>query len=1086
MLALRERFSQAEAFRALPEAVAGKPIPLSGLAGSSKALLAAALREANEQVLFVCCADDIEVEEWVEDLSLFSPPSELPPPLVLPELARDEDLRPLPGSLRARASVLHDLRPRTVVLAEMSALLAPIASAAEPADQLELSPGRRMEPSALHDQLKAADLRRVPHVAEGSEWAARGDVVDVFPEGHETPVRIEFFDDEIESIRRFDPTDQSSTVPLDEVVLTLPRRPQPGATTSEAFPLDLCDPERTLILVVEPVRFEEQLSRFTLREGTLSLPVAAFQNALTRFPAYSLSTLPVGDGHDLGCETLSLGPPEGWDLKGRIIAASKLLERPLVVLRSAPEVKRLERLAHEAIESGVGIDATFGHLARGFRIPRIKRCLLNHGEFFGTGIARRRYLGKKRRAPVESRVLGSFFELAPGDWVVHAVHGIAKFIGLERTKRGTTGGDEDHLRLCFANDVEVLVPASKIDLVQKYIGGGGDVTPKPDKLGSKAFSRRKAQVQSALHDTAAELLDLQVRRQQQQGFACPANDDLYDEFEHAFPFEDTADQEKSTVEILRDLTSPRPMDRLLCGDVGFGKTELAMRAAFRMVSAGKQVAMLVPTTLLCDQHGRTFRDRFASFPVHIEVLSRFQNAREKKDILALAASGGLDILIGTHQLLGKDVAFQDLGLLLIDEEQRFGVAHKEKIRSLRASVDVMTLTATPIPRTLHMSLLGLRDISSLATPPAGRLEIATQIVNRQASLIRSAILTELARGGQVFFLHNRVHDIERVRVELAGIVPEARIVVGHGQMSKRELLDAMHSFLKGEADVLLSTTIVESGIDIPRANTILVDNSHMFGLADLHQLRGRVGRDVHKAHCYLLIDPAHPMTEEARRRLQAMKRFSGLGAGFQVAMRDLEIRGAGNLLGREQSGHIAAIGYDMYCRLLQAAVERNTNPHRAPEPPEAAVAGEVDIGVEAFIPEGIVDDARLRLALLRELDEAADRESYQRVCASLRDRFGRLPDPLANLVSLFVIKHQLGSRGMHVARWVPPDQIMLSHATGHGPHGAWLEAFADVRPIAPNRTCLVLPPKTRKPEQVLRVLQDALIGRQRATKMSNR
>ena len=1063
---------------------------LGELAGSSKALLASILREQGTDTLIVCCLDEVEVEEWADDLKLFSPSGRhRNEARVLPELERNEELEALPASLRARSRILEGLGGGDVLLLTMSSLMAPVAPAASThGERIELRVGGTLDPHALFDRAKKAGMRRVPQVVRAGEISLRGDVLDVFAEGLIEPLRVEFFDDEIESIRSFDPSAQASTAELEAASFELVHGRSSGSLDPNELPhpLDLVDRPKAVVLVVEPVRFEEQLSRFTLREGTLSRQVAAFQEALKTTRSLSLSTLPVTGGQNFGVQAPRLAAVESWDLKGRILAASKLTERPFVVLRSEPEVERLRKLARETLGGASGFDAVSGHLAHGFRIPDLDRCVLNHGEFFGTGVARRRVRGKKARASIESTALGSFFELQTGDLVVHAVHGIAKFVGIERAPRGMQGGEEDHLRLAFADDVEVLVPASKIDLVQKYVGAGGG-TPKLDKLGGKSFSRRKAQVAKALRDMASELLDVQIERQRSPGFACPKDDDLYDEFEAAFPWDDTPDQSKSTREINGDLVSTRPMDRLLCGDVGFGKTELAMRAAFRVVSAGRQVAILAPTTLLADQHGRTFRERFASFPVRIEVLSRLQTPKQKREILEALAKSEVDILIGTHRLLGKQVKFAELGLLVIDEEQRFGVAHKEKIRSLRANIDVLTMTATPIPRTLHMSLLGIKDISSLSTPPTGRLEIETKIAHRQAGVIRRAILHELARGGQVFFLHNRVYDIEQVRRELEDIVPEARYVIGHGQMSEKELLGAMQSFLRAESDVLISTTIIESGIDIPRANTILVDNAHDFGLADLHQLRGRVGRDVHKAHCWLLVDPTRPMSNEAQRRLQAMEKFSELGAGFQIAMRDLEIRGAGNLLGPEQSGHIAAIGYDMYCKLLQAAVDRTqSGSKRLDDLPEFVVSEQVDIdlGVEAFVPEDFAGDQRLRLALLRELDGAVDAASLERIEASLQDRHGRLPAPIANLLSLFFVKHQLGARGIRSARWLPPDQIVLQHAPGRVPHGAWLDAFADVRPVAADRTTLVMAAKSGdKPEDVLALIEGSLRGRPPRSKL---
>ena len=1081
---VREAFAATDALASLPEERAGAAHALCNLAGSSKALLVAVLRERKDRPIIVCCVDADDVAEWQSDLALFSPVGRLRrEALVLPELERDEDLRPSTTSLLARSMVLSQVGRGDVLLTDMSSLLAPVATkAATSIDaRLTLQPHTRLDVEALQRLAEDHAMRRVPHVLASGEFARRGDVIDIWPATERRPLRIELFDDEIESLRGFDPGTQTSTTWLEDFELVFTKGQNRATSDAEqAFPLDFVDAD-ALVVVVEPVRFEEQLSRFTLRAGTTSKPVQAFEAACRRLASYSLSTLPAPGAHDCGVELPKLAPPEGWDLKGRLLATTKLRDRLLLVLRSEPEVERTLKLARETIGEGA-LDAISGGLSRGFRVRALGLTVLGHGEFFGTGALRRRPTRTKQKDVVASTALAGFFELATGDLVVHAVHGIAKFLGIERVARGTSGGAEDHLRLVFRDEVEVLVPASKIDLVQKYVGAGGALAPKLDKLGGKAFSKRKLQVVQALHDMAADLLDVHVRRQATRGFACPAEDPLYDEFLAAFAYTDTPDQAKTTEEILRDLRQERPMDRLLCGDVGFGKTELAMRAAFCTASAGRQVAMLVPTTLLAEQHGRTFRDRFASFPMRVEVLSRLQKPKLSQEVVEGLASGSVDIVVGTHRLLAKNVRFKDLGLLLIDEEQRFGVAHKEKIRQLRAHVDVLTLTATPIPRTLHMSLLGIKDISSLATPPPGRQEIETQIANKTDEVVRNAILRELGRGGQVFFLHNRVYDIEVVKRHLEDLVPAARIVIGHGQMSENELIEAMRSFVQGEADVLLSTTIVESGIDIPRANTILIDDASNFGLADLHQLRGRVGRDVHKAHCILLIDPLKPLAPDARNRLQAMSKFSGLGAGFQIAMRDLEIRGTGNLLGPEQSGHIAAIGYDMYCKLLQAAATRSQSPDERRETDLELIDArevDVDLGVAAFLPEAFAPDQRMRIALLREMDGAIDAANFDRIHATLRDRFGRLPDPARNLLRLFFVKHALGALGIAGLRFQQPNQLVARHQSNRPLQGAWLAAFVDIRPMSADRSCLVLGPAPERaaawePDSILAHLTECL------------
>src|SRR5262249_22680179 len=577
-----------------------------------------------------------------------------------------------------------------------------------------------------------------------------------------------------------------------------------------------------------------------------------------------------------------------------------------------------------------------------------------------------------------------------------------------------SGAPEDHLHLEFADEVSLYVPASRIDLVQRYVGSGAGA-PQVDRLGGQSFRRRKEKVERALIDLAAELLEIQARRELKKRPAWKPDPELMRDLVAAFPYTDTKDQAEADREIEKDLGSARPMDRLLCGDVGFGKTEVALRAAFRVVSGGGQVAVLVPTTVLARQHFETFSERLADFPVEVAMISRHVSGESAKRALERAASGEVDVLIGTHRLLSKDVTFKNLGLVVVDEEQRFGVAHKEHFKRLRAEVDLLTLTATPIPRTLHFSLSGARDISALSEPPEGRQAIETIIAwTEDEQLIRKALLREKNRGGQAFFLHNRVHSIEVRQRELARIAPECSYAIGHGQMTGRELERVMDSFTRGEVDVLVATTIVENGIDIPSAGTILIDEAEHYGLSELHQLRGRVGRGAHQAHCYLLVDRSKPLDETARQRIKALEELTQLGAGFQISMKDLEIRGAGNLLGSEQSGHIGAIGYDMYCRLLRQTVERMRHappsdgeelrkllatevPAAVTEEIEAA-AVELELGLPASLPEDWIPAESTRLEVLRRLNAIESEQDVEEALAMLRDRFGRVPDEAGTLV----------------------------------------------------------------------------------------
>ncbi len=554
-------------------------------------------------------------------------------------------------------------------------------------------------------------------------------------------------------------------------------------------------------------------------------------------------------------------------------------------------------------------------------------------------------------------------------------------------------------------------------------------------------------------------------------------DPLERDFLDAFPFRDTEDQARAWREIQADLQKPSPMDRLLCGDVGFGKTELALRAAFRVAITGRQVALLAPTTILAEQHAKTFAQRCEPFGLRVEMLSRYRKPAERREVQDGLAKGAVDVVVGTHQLLSKDVSFHDLGLVVVDEEQRFGVRQKERLKALRAEVDVLTLSATPIPRTLHGSLLGIRGISTLDNPPPGRQEVETRVLFRDDRVLQDALTRELSRQGQVFVLHNRIQELEVLANRLRQLAPGARIAIGHGQMTEAEVEKTVRAFVRGEFDVLVSTTIVENGLDIARANTILIDQADHFGLAELHQLRGRVGRSSEKAYCYLLLDRDEPPGQEARARLKALEEFSHLGAGFAIAMKDLEIRGAGNLLGPQQSGHIASVGYDMYCQLLRSAVE-SAQQERPVHVQLAEV--DVDLRLKAYLPDDFLQDPRQRLELLRALDAATGRARNAELEGELRDRYGKLPKPVATLLRQFRLKHALMDLGVLSVQWVENDRLVVRHPAGVPLGGAWLDRFADVRPVEAGKTHLMLPKKRRgswSADDVLEFLLEAATGR---------
>jgi transcription-repair coupling factor (superfamily II helicase) len=613
--------------------------------------------------------------------------------------------------------------------------------------------------------------------------------------------------------------------------------------------------------------------------------------------------------------------------------------------------------------------------------------------------------------------------LRVGDYVVHAVHGVGQYLGLRAET--VLGATQDYLDLKYAGSDRMLVPVTQLHQIAKYSAAEG-ATPRLSKMGGADWARTKSRVTEALEKIADELVALYAERELSRGFAFGLDTAWQTEMEEAFPYEPTPDQQKAIDASKADMEQPKPMDRLICGDVGYGKTEVAMRAAFKAVADNKQVAVLVPTTLLADQHYRTFSSRFAGFPLRVEVLSRFIPKAMQRQILRELSEGKVDVVIGTHRLLQKDVAFADLGLIVIDEEQRFGVMHKERLKSYRASVDVLTLSATPIPRTLQMSLLGVRDLSLIQTAPKNRMSIKTLVVPASDAVVQRAITAELDRGGQVYYLHNRIESIYALRNALQQLVPRARIGIGHGQMAESELEPVMQTFIDGDLDVLVATTIIENGIDIPNVNTMIVNDADKFGLAQLYQLRGRVGRSNHQAYCYLLYQGHKALTEEAKARLEAIREFAHLGSGLQIAMRDLEIRGAGNLLGSAQSGFIASVGFDTYCELLAEAIAERRGMSAALEDRTEAV---IDVKVNAFIPNDYIPQVSQKIAVYQQLAKARSQGEVEDVAAGVRDRFGSFPLPLVNLIEL--TKLRAVALQKHVTRVVVDDQ-RLTLGVGSG------------------------------------------------------
>jgi len=705
------------------------------------------------------------------------------------------------------------------------------------------------------------------------------------------------------------------------------------------------------------------------------------------------------------------------------------------------------------------IQLCVGHVSHGFRLRPDRIIVLGDNELFGRTEVRR----TAKKSKIESRAIDSFLDLNSGDLVVHLSHGIGRFRGMEIQQKGEH--TEDHLAIEFGGGVKMYVPVSLIHLVQKYIGGG-KASPELSKLGGSSWSNKKKRVTEAVCDMASDMIKLQADRDMKPGLQCPPDSHWVEEFDAAFPYTETIDQMHAITDLKKDMEQPRPMDRLICGDVGYGKTEVAMRAAFKAVDAGRQVAILVPTTVLCEQHFRSFSERMAEFPVNIASLNRFKSTKEVRDTLQGLAAGTIDICIGTHRLVSKDVKFKDLGLLVIDEEQRFGVEVKELLKHMRLEVDVLTLSATPIPRTLHMSLVGVRDISNLETPPQDRQAVETHICRWNKELIRSAIIRELNRDGQIYFVHNRVYNIESIADQIRSLVPEATVDVVHGQMSEEPMELAMMNFVQGRTDVLVATTIIESGLDIPNANTIFINQANNYGLADMHQLRGRVGRYKHRAYCYLLLDEGKSLTPQASRRLKAIEEFSELGAGFKIAMRDLEIRGAGNILGTEQSGHIAAVGYELYCQLLENAVRAAKR-----QPLREHRHVEVNLPVTAYLPSEYIPDGRPKIEMYRKFSIVSTLDLLKELTQELRDRYGPIPEPVEKMI-------QIRELQILAVRWqiddihLEPGYVVFGYRNPKKIAKLSRLSSTPLRIVDDREACLVLPPRPPEPDELLKLLKN--------------
>jgi transcription-repair coupling factor (superfamily II helicase) len=991
---------------------AGLGATFDNVVGAFSAVAVAALAGAHDGPLLIVTKSDQSGDLLASDLKLFV--DEVPDRFAAWDTALGERLiydATYGDRLRMLKALLRGVPP-SILVASIQSLLQPVPQAAAVAESTRtINVGDRIDLDELCSWLAERGFHAATGVELPGEFARRGAILDVFAADWNMPARIEFFGDDIESIRDFEVGTQRSSHPRKHLDLTVLRSegddPMRASGENRGHLVDYL-PANTWIVFVEPEQVQTESRHFeervASREGIHT--AADVMKRLANFPA---------------CDIWSLAPTHRaltWSLdvtsvqrfSGRLEhVKQQLLELSdhqfvLLVCSTQGEIERLQELFLQLpIYERGALQFVLGELSAGFQSLTHRTIVLSSRELFQRDEVQRRqpkrHLGQK---------IDSFLDLREGDLVVHLGHGIGRYRGMKLLQRENQV--EEHLTIEFHAGTKLYVPSTKIDLVQKYVGGTKS-KPRLATIGGATWAKHRKAAESATVDLAAELLQLQAQRAARPGIAF-APDTLWQrEFDEAFPYQETDDQLSAIEAIKNDMELPRPMDRLLCGDVGFGKTEVALRAIFKAVDNGYQVAVLVPTTILAEQHYHTFQNRLAEFPFGIARLSRFCDPAEEREIIENIKKGAIDIVIGTHRLASADIEFQNLGLLVIDEEQRFGVEVKERLKSMRSTVDVLTMTATPIPRTLHMSLTGMRDISNLEMAPQERVAVETRLLRWHDDIIRQAILRELNRGGQVYFVHNRIQDMPEMRARLQTLVPEASIRIGHGQMHEDDLECVMVDFVAGQFDVLLATTIVESGLDIPNANTIFIDQSDKYGLADLHQLRGRVGRYNRHAYCYLLVDARKPITPQAARRLQALEEFSSLGAGFAISMRDLEFRGAGNILGAQQSGHIAAVGYEMYCQLLETAVRRMRH-----LPPKLHIEVNVDLPGTARFPESYMPDQRTRIDFYRRLTRVESADDVRRLGEELRDRFGAPPPEAARMLDLAGLKVEAAIWQIHTVR----------------------------------------------------------------------
>jgi len=1037
-----------------------KALVFDHVAESAQPFLTALLARQLRDRLWIVCANVRTQEVFHNELLHWFPDA-----LFFPEADRApmEGALPDPETAAERLLIIQRLanskKKEIVVLTRSSLDEEAPAPAALKKLEIRLARGAALDREGLIAQLTATGYENAAQVSARGQFAVRGGILDVFSFQHTLPVRVELFGDEIESLREFDLDTQTSVRVLDTCTLLL------GEAESRTVLLRQYIGAKDVIVETDAGASDAaqaspskpaDFARGTLALISVGSPGGeAAEDFSGAFLDHGLGEFEAGDFvvDELKRERF-FGQLREWRADGW---------RVHIFCNNEGEIERLRDLVPPVEEEALRY--TVGTLARGFIFPAAKIAVLSDAELFGRyRNTRARRMALRRAREQANRAQIDFTELNEDDLVVHLEHGIGRYEGMKSIP-AADGKAEEVLVVAFADDARVYVPLEQSYLISRYVGVGKN-NPPLSTLGDGKWSKAKKNAEKAVFDYAARLLSMHAERETARGFAFPEDNKWQREFEASFLFKETADQLSAITATKADMENERPMDRLICGDVGFGKTEVAIRAAFKAVMGGKQVAVLVPTTVLAQQHYQTFRERMSDYPITVDTLSRFRSPAEQRKTVQGLRDGAVDIVVGTHRLISRDVSFKNLGLVVIDEEQRFGVLHKERFKEMFKLVDMLTLSATPIPRTLYLSLMGAKDMSTIETPPLNRIPTETFICAYDERIIRDAIQREMARQGQVYFLHNRVQSIERFRDRITLLCPKARIVIGHGQMDEHELEDVMHQFVSGQADVLISTTIIESGLDIPNANTIIIDRADRFGLADLYQLRGRVGRAQHKAYAYLMLPRDMMTVGAARKRINAIKQYSSLGAGFKIAMRDLEIRGAGNILGTAQSGHIVNIGFDLYCSLLRQAVSKLKGDKVRSRlevilRTDFVATREAEFqksGTEyapAYLPQSYIGESKSRIQAYRRLAEISSQEQLDALRKTWRDRFGPLPEPVENLLMMTEIKLAAAARKITIAE-AREGKLMLTRGGDYVLLGGKFPRLNEPAPAARLREMLTM------------------------------